>query len=253
MIMNLRIAAQLILPGLATALGAIPIFFAKNISKKAINILLGFAAGVMLAATFFSLLVPSIEMGVGGVKGILITSLGIFVGCLILDLIDRYMPHEHLITHDIEGKNTDKLKKIWLFIIAITIHNFPEGLATGVATLPDNPGNGLAIAIAIALQNMPEGLAVAVALKKENYSNGFAFIVALITGLFEPLGAFIGYYLVKISTAILPFTLAFTAGAMLFVISDEIIPETHSEGNQRGATYGLIIGFIIMMALDYLL
>ncbi len=251
--MNLRIAAQLILPGLATGLGAIPIFFAKDISKKAINILLGFAAGVMLAATFFSLLVPSIEMGHGGVRGILVTSVGIFAGCVVLDLIDRFMPHEHLITHDVEGKNTARLRKIWLFIIAITIHNFPEGLATGVATLPDNPGNGLAIAIAIALQNMPEGLAVAVALKKEDYSNNFAFIIALITGLFEPLGAFIGYYLVHISTAILPFTLAFTAGAMLFVISDEIIPETHSEGNQRGATYGLIIGFIVMMALDYLL
>ena len=109
--MNLRIAAQLILPGLATALGAIPIFFTKNISKKTINILLGFAAGVMLAATFFSLLVPSIEMGSGGVKGILITSLGILVGCIVLDLIDRYLPHEHLITHDLEGKNTERLKK----------------------------------------------------------------------------------------------------------------------------------------------
>lgn len=251
--MDLQTIAQLILPGLATGMGAIPIFFAGNISKRTIDILLGAAAGIMLAATFFSLLEPSIEAGGGGMQGAVIASIGIMAGCLVIDFIDKHAPHEHLISHHREGGNAEELKKIWLFVIAISIHNFPEGLATGVATLPDDPSNGLSIALAIALQNMPEGLSVAIALNKENYSKSKSFIVALLTGLVEPVGAFLGYFMVNISSSILPFVLAFAAGAMLFVISDEIIPETHSNGYEREATYGIIVGFIIMMLLDNLL
>lgn len=251
--MDLRIVLQLIIPGLSTGLGAIPIFFMKDFSKRVIDILLGAAAGIMLAATFFSLLQPAIEQGGGGMKGAVISSTGILVGCIVLDLIDKYAPHEHLISHKKEGSTSESLKKIWLFIIAIAIHNFPEGLATGVATLPENPSNGLSVAIAIALQNIPEGLSVALALKKENYGNMKSFFIALLTGLIEPLGAVIGYGLVSITASLLPFILAFASGAMLFVISDEIIPETHSNGYEREATYGLTVGFIIMMLLDNLI
>lgn len=244
----LGILASLI-AGLMTGVGAIPIFFTKNISEKMLDTLLGFAAGVMLAATSFSLIVPSLEASGGGIKGALITALGIFAGSIFLDLTDKYSPHVHLLDKRVEGSSTS-LKKIWLFIIAITLHNFPEGLAVGVGFGDDNVRNGLSIAMGIGLQNMPEGLAVALALVREKYDIKKAFSIALLTGLVEPIGGILGIGLVSIFKPVLPFILAFAAGAMLFVISDEIIPETHSNGYERQATYGVIIGFIIMMVLD---
>lgn len=248
--MELAIILGCILPGLATGIGSIPIFFTKNVSQNLLDVLLGGAAGVMLAATCFSLIMPSIEYGGGDVKAVLITSLGIFLGAVMLDLIDKYAPHEHLLDRRVEGKNTDSLKKIWLFIIAITIHNFPEGLATGVGFGTENLQDGIAIALGIALQNMPEGLAVALSLVREDYSPKKAFAIATLTGLVEPIGAFIGYGLTSLFQSLIGFILALAAGAMLFVISDEIIPETHSNGYEREATYGIIVGFIIMMIMD---
>ena len=237
--------------GLLTGVGAIPIFFTNKVSEKMLDILLGFAAGVMLAATSFSLIIPSLEHGGGGLKGALITAAGIFIGALFLDLTDKFSPHEHLLDKRVEGGvASDSLKKIWLFIIAITIHNFPEGLAVGVGFGNNNISNGLSIALGIGLQNMPEGMAVAVALVREKYSAKYAFAIALLTGLVEPIGGVLGLLLVSVFKPILPFTLAFAAGAMLFVISDEIIPETHQRGYERQATFGVIIGFIIMMILD---
>ncbi len=250
---NLIVALGLFVPGIMTGLGAIPIFFTKDIKRSALDILLGFAAGVMLAASCFSLILPSIEYGGGNVKAVLITGLGIFLGAVMLDLIDKYAPHEHLMDKRVEGTSTDSLKKIWLFIIAITIHNFPEGLATGVGFGTGELANGITIALGIGLQNMPEGLAVALALLRENYSVKKAFVIALLTGLVEPIGALLGFGLVQIFQQILPFILALAGGAMLFVISDEIIPETHSGGFERQATYGIIVGFIIMMIMDVLL
>ena len=238
--------------GLMTGVGAIPVFFTRNISNKMLDMLLGFAAGVMLAATSFSLIVPSLEASGGGVKGALITGLGILVGAVFLDLTDKYSPHVHILDKRAEGASSS-LKKIWLFIIAITIHNFPEGLAVGVGFGDDNIKNGLSIAIGIGIQNMPEGLAVALALIREKYNVKKAFLIALFTGLVEPIGGILGIGLVSIFEPILPFILAFAAGAMLFVISDEIIPETHNNGYEREATYGVIIGFIIMMLLDVIL
>ena len=247
---TLIIALGCILPGLMTGLGALPIFATKNVSQGLLDTLLGSAAGVMLAATCFSLIIPSIEYGGGNLGAVLISSLGIFLGALMLDLIDRYAPHEHLIDKKVEGRNTDSLKQIWLFIIAITIHNFPEGLATGVGFGTDSLSNGITIALGIGLQNMPEGLAVALSLVREQYSTRKAFLIALLTGLVEPIGAFLGVFLVQVFQPLLPFILALAGGAMLFVISDEIIPETHSNGYERQATYGIIIGFIVMMILD---
>lgn len=247
---TLIIALGCILPGLMTGLGALPIFATKNVSQGLLDTLLGSAAGVMLAATCFSLIIPSIEYGGGNLGAVLISSLGIFFGALMLDLIDRYAPHEHLIDKKVEGRNTDSLKQIWLFIIAITIHNFPEGLATGVGFGTDSLSNGITIALGIGLQNMPEGLAVALSLVREQYSTRKAFLIALLTGLVEPIGAFLGVFLVQVFQPLLPFILALAGGAMLFVISDEIIPETHSNGYERQATYGIILGFIVMMILD---
>ena len=172
---RLIIGLGLFIPGLMTGLGAIPIFFTNEIKRSTLDILLGFAAGVMLAASCFSLIIPSIEYGGGGVKAVLVTSLGIFAGALMLDLIDKYAPHEHLLDKRKEGSSSESLKKIWLFIIAITIHNFPEGLATGVGFGTNNIANGITIALGIGLQNMPEGLAVALALLRENYSTKEAF------------------------------------------------------------------------------
>lgn len=239
-----------LLAGISTGIGAIPIFFTKNVSHKYLDAMLGFAAGVMLAATCFSLIIPSINYGGGNTKAVLITSAGILSGGIMLDLIDKYAPHQHyLFNNKSEGK-TSNLAKVWLFIIAITIHNFPEGLAVGVGFGGNNIDDGISLAIGIALQNMPEGLAVGLALLRENSSTKKAFLIALLTGLVEPIGGIMGVALVSVAKPILPFILALAAGAMLFVISDEIIPETHEHGYERIATYGLLIGFIIMMIMD---
>lgn len=253
MSVNAKIILGCLIPGLSTAIGAVPIFFSTYSSKKMMDVLLSFAAGVMLAASCFSLIIPSIEIGGGNTSAVFITALGIFIGGIIIDLIDKFVPHEHLISHREEGRNRDRLKKIWLFIVAITIHNFPEGLAVGVGFGSGDFSKGLLIAFGIALQNIPEGLAVALALISENYSKKSAFWIAALTGLVEPVGSFMGLWLISLSEAVLPFILAFAGGAMLFVISDEIIPETHSGDNERISTYGIIIGFIIMMILDVLL
>lgn len=246
------IALGLVFPGLMTALGAVPVFFTKNVSQKLLDMMLGFAAGIMLAATCFSLVMPSIEYGGGDFKAVMITSLGILFGAFIIDMIDKYSPHEHLIDKRREGVSSS-LSEIWLFIIAITIHNFPEGMATGVGFGTENINDGLALALGIGIQNMPEGLAVALSLVREKYSVKYAFIVAALTGLVEPVGAALGFGLVNVFKPVLPVVLASAAGAMLFVICDEIIPETHSKGYEREATYGIIFGFVIMMVLDILL
>jgi ZIP family zinc transporter len=231
--------------GCATGVGALPVLFTRKVSQRLMDGMLGFAAGVMLAATSFSLIVPAIEFG-----GVWITVLGVAVGALFLDQVDKLTPHLHLI-HGREGPSST-LSRVWLFILAITIHNFPEGLAVGVGFGSGDISSGTALAIGIGLQNMPEGLAVALPLLRENYSKGKALLIALLSGLVEPVGGLIGVAAVTIARPFLPFGLAFAAGAMLFVISDEIIPETHRGGFERVATFGVVVGFIVMMALDNL-
>ncbi|MBC7195385.1 MAG: ZIP family metal transporter [Caldisericia bacterium] len=245
--MNFLIFLGLIIPGLLTGLGAIPVLFIKkDISFKVIDALLGFAAGVMLAATFFSLLLPSLERG-----GILITIFGLISGAIFLSILDKITPHTHFIKGE-EGPSS-RLRKIWLFIYAITLHNLPEGLAVGVGFGSQDFKAGFIIAAAIGLQNMPEGLAVALPLVGEGYSKGRSLGISFLTGIFEPIMAILGFLLVKIFVRILPFALSFAAGAMLYVISDEIIPESHRRGYELEATFSIIIGFIVMMVLDYLL
>jgi ZIP family zinc transporter len=243
-----------LLAGLGTAVGALPALFMKKVSNRALDTMLGGAAGVMLAATSFSLVVPAIEYGSqmwSPVTGVMVAVIGLFVGALFLDIVEKWIPHQHFFKGR-EGPSSS-LRKTWLFVLAITIHNFPEGMAVGVGFGSGDIGAATALAIGIGLQNMPEGLAVALPMLREKYSRGAAFLVAALTGMVEPIGGLLGVSLVVIFKPVLPFALAFAGGAMLFVISDEIIPETHSRGNERLATFGVVIGFLIMMALDNLL
>ncbi|WP_341325668.1 ZIP family metal transporter [Methylotuvimicrobium sp. KM2] len=242
-----------ILAGLATGVGALPALFFTEISKNLFNSLLGAAAGVMLAATAFSLLVPSIDYGnqIWPGNGLWVASLGMMIGALFLHFADRKLPHIHF--DSIADQHLNSLNKIWLFIIAITIHNFPEGMSVGVSFGSGDMKNGIILATAIALQNIPEGLAVALPLVGLGYNKWKAVGIATLTGLVEPVGGLLGITMVTIFTPVLPIAMGFAAGAMLFVISEEIIPETHSEGRSRHATFALMIGFIIMMILDNLL
>lgn len=231
-----------LLAGLATGIGALLVLFVPKVSDKFLDASLGFAAGVMLAATSFSLIIPAIEIG-----GICKTAVGIVLGTIFLILAEKFTPHMHNVV-GIKGPPVH-LSKLSLFILAITIHNFPEGLAVGVGFGSDIK-NGIILAVGIGLQNIPEGLAVAFPMLMDKNTRLKAFSVALLTGLVEPIGGTLGISIVSLGRFLLPYSLAFAAGAMLFVISEEIIPETHSRGNSRIATIWLILGFIIMMVLD---
>jgi ZIP family zinc transporter len=239
--------------GLATGIGALPVLWFKKISNDLFNTLLGGAAGVMLAATAFSLLVPGLEYGnaLWAGKGIYIVSGGMILGAFFLHFADKQLPHIHFDT--LSDEQLTSLKKIWLFIIAITIHNFPEGLAVGVSFGSGEVQNGLALTAAISLQNMPEGLAVALPLVGLGYNKWKAVGIATLTGLVEPIGGLLGITMVTAFQPLLPIAMGFAAGAMLFVISEEIIPETHSNGRSRHATFALLGGFVVMMILDNLL
>lgn len=238
--------------GLATGIGALPIFFTRNISVKWQDIFMGFGAGVMLAATSFSLIIPGLDAAGNGVKAAIIIVTGILLGGIFLWLSDKFIPHEHFIKGK-EGVDSFKLKRVWLFILAITLHNFPEGMAVGVGFGGGDILNGISLAIGIGLQNIPEGLVVAIALVSLNYSLKKSFLIALATGLVEPIGGLLGAGIVSVFQPILPWGLAFAAGAMLFVISDEIIPESHRKGFAKQATFGLMIGFVVMLFLDVVL
>lgn len=233
--------------GLATGIGALPVLFIKEVPVRLLDALLGFAAGLMLSATAFSLLIPALEAG-----GIGRTVIGLFLGAAFIDLADRFIPHFHPQPGIGKEGPSSSLRKVWLFAIAITIHNFPEGLSVGVGFGGGDYSAGTILALAIGLQNMPEGLAVALPLVREGYSRPRALFYATLTGLAEPPMGLLGAEAIFLMRPLLPYALAFAAGAMLYVISDEIIPETHRRGYEREATFGLIIGFALMMVLDNL-
>ena len=238
--------------GGATVIGSLIGFIFKNISHKFSDIILSFAAGVMLAAAVLGLIVPSLEYG--GKYGILITVAGIFVGAVCLNLIDKLVPHLHKIVGvEPESHHNANLNKVLLFVLAIAIHNMPEGIAAGVGFGSGDTTQALIIAGGIALQNIPEGMVIIAPMLAAGISPRKTFIFAMITGFVEVIGTLIGYFAVSISTAILPFALAFAGGTMLYVISDEMIPETHAHGSERGATYALLIGFCVMLVTDVLL
>jgi len=240
--------------GGATVLGAILGFAFKNISHKFSDIVLSFAAGIMLAAAIIGLILPSLEEA--GSFGFLVTAAGVLLGAVCLNLIDKFVPHLHkMVGSDIEahGENSARLNKVLLFVMAIAIHNLPEGIAAGVGFGAGNTSEALTVAGGIALQNIPEGMVIIAPLLASGVSKPKTFVFAAMTGVIEVIGTFIGYFSVTVSAAILPFALAFAGGTMLYVISDEMIPETHAHGSEKGATFSLLIGFLIMLATDFYL
>ncbi len=239
--------------GLVTALGAVPVLFGRVPSQATRDMLLGFAAGVMLSASFFSLIIPALEAAEtrygSGAAPAGIVAIAVLMGMGGVALLNEMIPHEHF-SIGREGPAAVSLRRVWLFVAAITIHNFPEGLAVGVGFGADGLAGGLPLAMGIGLQNAPEGLAVAVALLGEGYDRRRAWGIAALTGLVEPLGGLLGAGAMTVSQPLLPWGLAFAAGAMLYVISHEIIPETHRNGHQNKATAGLAVGLVVMLFLD---
>tara|TARA_R110001583_G_scaffold184037_2_gene343020 strand:- start:1121 stop:2011 length:891 start_codon:yes stop_codon:yes gene_type:complete len=233
----------------ATALGAVPLLVMRRISAGVQGMLLGFGAGVMLAASVFSLLIPAFSaaqaQGASSTDAALLVATGLAVGAALLLAMDRMLPH----THSPDGSKS--ATAVWLFVFAIAVHNIPEGLAIGVASGTASSGN--AVATGISLQNVPEGLIVAIALATAGYSRLLAFAVAALSGLIEPIAAVTGSLMVTASSALLPWGLAGAAGAMLFVVSHEIIPESHRKRHETLATSGLMTGFVAMMLMDTLL
>lgn len=240
--------------GGATVLGALIGFLIKKPSARFNDIILSFAAGVMLVAAISGLIIPSLEYG--NRYSIVVSISGVFAGAACVNVLDRLVPHLHKLS-GLEGKEQDEVKaqlnKVLLFVIAIAIHNFPEGIAAGVSFGTDNTLEALTVAGGIALQNVPEGMVIIAPMLAVGMSRKRTFVIAMLTGVVEIVGTIVGYFAVSVSIAILPFALAFAGGTMLYVISDEMIPETHSHGYERSATYSLLAGCSIMFALDYIL
>jgi len=242
-----------------TALGSAMVFFFKTINKKILNSMLGFAAGVMIAASFWSLLKPSIEMAeASGTKPWIPALIGFLAGGTFLFLIDKLLPHLHmgLATDKAEGIKTSWQRSV-LLILAITLHNIPEGLAVGVAfgALSNNSDAGMvagamALAIGIGLQNFPEGAAVSIPLRREGFSRLRAFNYGQLSGVVEPIAGVFGAYLVLAITPLLPYALSFAAGAMIFVVVEELIPESQAGNETDLSTVGAMLGFATMMILD---
>ncbi|WP_353363211.1 ZIP family metal transporter [Acidovorax sp. FG27] len=238
---------------LATALGTLPVLLSQRFSQRAHDAMLGFGAGVMLAACAFSLIIPGLAAakasgaggwGAGGIVGI-----GILLGALLLMMIDRIVPHEHFVK-GLEGPDARAVKRAWLFVFAIALHNLPEGLAIGVAYGGTDAVSALALTTGISIQDVPEGMVVALALRSVGYGRGTSAGLGVLSGLIEPVAAVAGAVLVGVSAGALPWGLAAAAGAMLYVISHEIIPESHRKGHEAFATGGLMLGFVLMMLLD---
>lgn len=248
-----------------TIVGSAVVFFFKTVSRKLLDIMMGFAAGVMIAASFWSLLQPSIEYAKGnyGVWSWMPAALGFLLGGLFLRFIDAVVPHLHLSKKDVSEAESlpehsrNKLSKTALLFLAITIHNFPEGLAVGVAfgALSSNSSpeifiGAVGLALGIGLQNVPEGAALSIPIRTDGESRLKAFYWGSMSAIVEPIGAVLGAYAVMAMTAILPYALSFAAGAMIFVVVEELIPDSQTNGNTDVATLGLMVGFVLMMVLD---
>ncbi|MGM9552477.1 MAG: ZIP family metal transporter [Clostridia bacterium] len=236
--------------GGATVMGAVIGLLFKNNSHKFSDIVLAFAAGIMLSAAIIGLVLPSVEYG-----NVFTTVLGIFAGAFLLYVIDKVVPHLHSFSQKDEESHcaaNDRINKVMLFVFAIAIHNFPEGIAAGVGFGTGNTGDAFLIAGGIALQNIPEGMVIIAPMLSAGVSLKRTFIYAALTGVVEVVGTLTGYFAVSLSTAILPFALAFAGGTMLYVISDEMIPETH-HGDERPVTFALLLGFCVMLICDFYL
>ena len=240
--------------GGATVFGSVLGFLFKKISHRFSDIVLAFAAGVMLCAAVTGLILPSLEYEAA--IPLLLPIIGIFCGALCLNLMDKLIPHLHRMAgadQEVHPQLSAKRNKVMLFVMAIAIHNLPEGIAAGVGFGSGNDAQAITIAAGIALQNIPEGMVIVAPMLAAGMKPRRTFLIAAMTGVVEILGTLLGYFAVTISTAILPFALAFAGGTMLYVISDEMIPETHAHGAERGATYALLVGFCVMLATDFFL
>ena len=238
--------------GGATVFGAIIGFFIPNLSQKAQDIMMAFAAGVMLAAAVIGLLLPAVELA--GKNGIWVVGLGILAGALLLNLMDKVTPHLHHISGiDKEMHHNGNIDKVLLFVFAIALHNLPEGLAAGVSFGGGDIQNAVGVAIGIALQNIPEGMIIIAPMLSVGIKRRRTLAIASFTGLIEVVGTFIGYTAASVSGTILPFALSLAGGTMLYVVGDEMIPDTHSNGNETLATYAMIGGFFLMLCMDVLM
>ena len=252
----MEIATGLLIPFLGTTIGSAMVFFMKNkMNKKLEKFLLGFAAGVMIAASIWSLILPSIDMA-EKMKTIawLPATIGFLLGIVFLLVLDSLIPHLHLNSDKPEGLNA-KLKKLTMMVLAVTLHNIPEGMAVGVAyagALVGNAGISLtaALALSIAIQNFPEGAIISMPLKAEGATKIKAFAYGMLSGIVEPIGALITIMITSSVVPILPYILSFAAGAMIYVVVEELIPESQSGAHSNISTIGVAIGFVIMMILD---
>ena len=237
----------------ATAAGAVPALFIRRLSQKLHDVMLGFGAGVMLAACMFSLIVPALAIlessGASAWRSSGSVALAILLGAALMLLVERLVPHQHFIKEEDRLRGL-KLRRSWLFVFAIILHNIPEGLAIGATYASGDIAAANALATGIAIQDIPEGLVVAMALLAVGYSRTLAVSMAVLSGLTEPIMAVIGAAVLGDSSLLLPWGLALAAGAMLFVISHEMIPESHRQGHELPATSGLMLGFVLMMLLD---
>lgn len=240
--------------GTASVIGALLGFVFKNPSRQFSNLVTSFAAGVMLSTAVVSLILPSLEYGKHFAVSVMIS--GVFCGAFCLNLLDRLVPHlHHLVGIDKEehAKKTEQINRVLLFVMAIAIHNLPEGIAAGVGFGTGDMAQAFSVAGGIALQNIPEGMVIIAPMLAAGISHRRTLLCAAVSGMIEVVGTLLGYFAVSLSEAILPFVLAFAGGTMLYVVSDEMIPETHADGRERGATYALVAGFCLMPAIGYYL
>ncbi|MFJ3047609.1 ZIP family metal transporter [Herbaspirillum chlorophenolicum] len=240
-----------------TALGALGVLFTRRISVKAQDVMLGYGGGVMLAASVFSLIIPAMDaaqaIGYARNASVLLAATGIMLGGLFVLALNHVIPHQHFLAMANDQSNPARTTRIWLFVMAVTIHNFPEGLAIGVGFGGEDMGKAVALATGIGIQDIPEGLVVALALRTLGYSPMKAAAAGILSGLVEPIGGVLGAMATGVSATALPWALAGAGGAMLFVISHEVIPESHRQGHESQATLGLLAGFVTMMLLDVML
>ena len=237
--------------GGSTIIGVLFGFLFQKIPHEFNDIVLSYAAGIMLGAAVLGLIIPSLNEG-----NVWITLLGILIGAFFLNFADKITPHLHHITgvdQEAHSDSQNQLNKVMLFVMAIAIHNLPEGIAAGVGFGTENISNAITVALGIALQNIPEGMVIVSPLILAGVPKMRVLLIACFTGVIEVIGTMVGFFAVNLATAILPFALAFAGGTMLYVISDEMIPETHAHGSERGATYALLVGFCVMLVFDVLL
>jgi len=245
-------AAASVAASFGTGIGALPVLVVSRVSRRAQDVLQSFAAGIMLSATVLSLVLPGIESGAallgGRVAGALAVAAAVVAGAAALLAVHRHAPHEHLLGGPDGPTGRHLVRRTWLIVAAITLHNFPEGMAVGVG-FGGEVSNGVALTGAIFVQNLPEGFIVAVGLLAAGYRRRFALFTAFATGLVETVGGLAGAAAVAAAAAVLPWAMGFAAGAMLFVVSHEIIPETHRNGFEVEATSGLVLGFVAMVVM----